>query len=562
MKKISLWFKANDTKLINQYRMMLRRIKKTEALSKLLVLFENPRLKKSNRIWATKIDEAEPVPIDLKEITTPIKKIIIRDMPVKSMLLKILDFGMIHGPIQLERVLLKNKVRFTVLKIKETQKEPTLEEVAQDYHSIEKELHHFSRTLKISNNPTPTELNAVKKSNPKEFKLYTKIRTEQRKAMIEVRNELFKKENTDALPVSEYKKQARALGIKIPIDRGFKGMITKEGEFKTSTNKTLIAPLGSDVRMNKKYKAQTDDTYYCQSTNIQGNKVHHYTEEYFKKKKKEKYVKNLHFGEKLEAVREQVISDLNSPNQIKRSYATIVALVDQAYFRIGNLDSTEKRGTQGLTTLRVENLTIKDDTLYFKYVGKDYVDQAKVITDPALLRNIKQFLANKNPKDFLFTTPIDSKGTQQRVDAKSINTYLKDELKSPVTVHKFRTYHATKMAKEALDEISDMPIPELMDAFQEKIQAIADKMGHKTMSTTIKHYIDSNILQDFFVKKGIAPPKSIKNLITAGIHIFNKTATIKNFTVSSLHTITPEDLEFKNYNETLPPSILELKGII
>jgi hypothetical protein len=77
-------------------------------------------------------------------------------------------------------------------------------------------------------------------------------------------------------------------------------------------------------------------------------------------------------------------------------------------------------------------------------------------------------------------------------------------------------------------------------------------MGHTSSNTTIKHYIDSNVLKDFFNRYSFEPPQAISNLmITANV---NKEEFIE---VISDKTLTQEERDFNSWQESLPSDMME-----
>lgn len=360
-----------------------------------------------------------------------------------------------------------------------------------------------------------------------------------------------------------YSEEMSKLGIPVEIDRSFKGKIDAVGNFRTHMDKRLMALVGSDVKMNEHYDSASDDTYYCISTNSMGHKVNHYTADYFARRKKIKYMKNEDFGKHIDQIRLQVSQDLDSPDKKKQTMALMVSLIDQAYFRIGNAGS-EKHNVRGLHNLQVKHLKIEESNrMHFRYVGKDSIHQHQVVMDDKLAGLVRDLIKDKKPGDYIFSFKQHDK--QVMVHPGDINTYMKHDLKAPVTIHKFRTYHATRMAKEALEEVHIHTPPKpsqtkLLDIFKEKMGKIAKLMGHTSLNTTVKHYIDSSVIMNFFDSLHLIPPPAISNLMAVAASLF-KRADDTYIPVVSDYAITEKEEKFNDWMDTLPESVMKLEEI-
>jgi len=279
--------------------------------------------------------------------------------------------------------------------------------------------------------------------------------------------------------------------------------------FTSGSPRRISPPMNKDFKKNTEWD-KTDQTYYGSSTNDNGTIIYHYTEAYLEKKNKNKFLNNTKVGNEISRIRRLLKEDLKSKDEKTRMMALMVTLVDQAYFRIGNSKS-EKEDIRGLHNLQDKHITINSD-IHFKYRGKDKIIQHQIIVDEKIKFILKKLLANKKPNDYIFTFKDD--GEDKIITPDMINDYLKNDLDCPVTIHKFRTYHATRLAKEELDKIKvgdKKESSEIIDEFNEAMDRVAEKLGHTTCNTTIKHYIDHEILDEFFKKHKVRPPKSIKN---------------------------------------------------
>lgn len=546
-----------------RYKILLNKMRNKKSIGKLTILFDNPRIKRPDIYWARIMDKSEPRSIELKDLFKNIRIILKRKYPVSELLRKILDYGLLNGHFALNRVISKGRIRFDILKEKEikVEKQISVEDSKKEFEKIEVELKEKTKNL-FEEEPTQKDLKKLKESNPEVYKEFSRLKREKTKAVKNVNISVFQESKTETMDVDSYKRRMKSLKVEIYIDSGFVGNISKQRKLLTSDNKLLTAVVGKDVKMNSKYDEILDNTYYCTSINSSGKVVHHYTEDFMLKHKKEKFLKNLKFGESIGGLREQVNEDLDSPNKKLQTEALMVTLVDQAYFRIGN-SASEKKNVRGLHNLQVKHLRIDNkDRLHFSYTGKDMIHQHKIIADEKITNMIKELIKNKKPSDYIFT--FDSKGKQKKVRPGDINSYMKNRLKSPVTIHKFRTFHATRIAKEMLDKIKIVPTitkDKIIKVFKKIVDSIAKLLGHNNSNTTVKHYIDTSVLQSFFNKFKIEPPKVVANLVVANVNQILKLAESDYVRVVSDKTVTDDELKFNDWMETLSPKIMERDAI-
>ena len=269
----------------------------------------------------------------------------------------------------------------------------------------------------------------------------------------------------------------------------------------------IVPPVTGNFKKNQKWD-KSDTTYYGTSTNNNGTLIHHYTEAYINKKKKEKFTNNIKIDDKISQMRNILKKDLKSNDPKIKMMALIVTLVDQAYFRIGNSKS-EKNDIRGLHNLKAKHVTINGG-IHFNYKGKDKITQHQIVVDKKIESIIENLLKNKKPNDYMFT--FKDTGNEKIVTPEMVNNYLKNDLHSPITIHKFRTYQATKLAKEELDKIkvdSQKSSSDILDEFNKVMDQISEKLGHTTANTTIKHYIDYHVLEEFFKKHKVRIPTSV-----------------------------------------------------
>ena len=198
-------------------------------------------------------------------------------------------------------------------------------------------------------------------------------------------------------------------------------------------------------------------------------------------------------------IRTTYYNDMKSgDNTTKRQHATALYLIDNLALRVGGIkDTKEKADTVGVTSLRVEHITLYDDNIIrLDFLGKDSVRYCKKVkVDPVVYDNIKEFIDNRNKKDLLFNS----------ITSTSLNQYL-ESMMPDLTAKVWRTYNASMLFQKELDRVDKnkmTKLPEterinyLISIFNQANTMVAILCNHQknvsgNLSTTIDK-IDSMI---------------------------------------------------------------------
>lgn len=218
-----------------------------------------------------------------------------------------------------------------------------------------------------------------------------------------------------------------------------------------------------------------------------GRWVHNYTLAARVARERDKFESNRVFGRRLPEIRARYRADLDSRDPWARTLALIVALIDQAYFRVGN-ESSDDRGTHGITTLHRRHVRIDGQTVRFDYIGKKRVEQHKVVCDAKLAKLVRGLhAACQKRSDRLFR--VDGRV----ITAADVNAYLGE---FEVTAKQFRTYHATRLARELLLREGVRPPGQREDVIGAVVERVAERIGHDP-GTCRAHYIDPVVLRAY-----------------------------------------------------------------
>lgn len=185
-----------------------------------------------------------------------------------------------------------------------------------------------------------------------------------------------------------------------------------------------------------------------------------------------KYEKARKLEKNIDNIRSQYMRDANSDQLMKRQLGTVLYLIDNFGFRIGNEKSAEEVDTVGASTLRVEHVKFKPpNILIFDFKGKDSIPFYKELkVDNLIYNNFQKFIKNKKNTDDIF----------DQIKAIDINNYLKTFDKS-FSAKVFRTRLASVLM---YNELLNLHIPE--ESSKSKIKTIFNN-ANSNVANVLNH---------------------------------------------------------------------------
>lgn len=139
--------------------------------------------------------------------------------------------------------------------------------------------------------------------------------------------------------------------------------------------------------------------------------------------------------------------NLESKNEELRQLATALYFIDKLALRIGNEKGEDQADTVGVSSLRIEHISLIDNIKFIiklDFLSKDsvrYINKFEV--SEIVYNNLQGFIKNKKLKDDLFDL----------IKADDINKYLQ-RLMTGLTSKVFRTYNASSLFQKELNAIS------------------------------------------------------------------------------------------------------------
>lgn len=220
------------------------------------------------------------------------------------------------------------------------------------------------------------------------------------------------------------------------------------------------------------------------------------TDAYNQKLEEKKMAGNAKVAKAFPQMAAKIDKDLQSPDEKTRANATIAALINTHFLRVGGGKTESKTGSVGASTLRREHIIVHDNFVSVRFKGKSGVAWKVKVTDPALVKNLREFAAGKKPGEKLFSGGPDD-----------VNRYLKEAAGTRITAKMFRTYHSSRIVREQL-----AAAPEPKNAKQAKenvkkaVEYAAELLGH-TPSVAKKSYIDPRIITGYLIQRGSGKKK-------------------------------------------------------
>jgi DNA topoisomerase-1 len=271
------------------------------------------------------------------------------------------------------------------------------------------------------------------------------------------------------------------------------GKTIKDEEIREWIKLLVIPPAWTDVEINENRKADLLVT----GRDDKDRKQYIYHPKYTERQNAKKFDRIINFADKLEHMRRVTGQHLRKRKlNREKVMATMVRLLESAFFRPGSEAYSKENATYGLTTMRSKHLTIKGDELIFSYNGKSGQDQEKHIVNKKLAKIVKEIDEMPGYEIFKYLDEDD-----KIVDVKSddLNSYIQEVMGEEFSAKDFRTWAGTMIAAIALDELGvvDKKDQKLLDNnIKEAVNLVSERLGN-TPSVARSSYIDPCIIEDY-----------------------------------------------------------------
>lgn len=205
-----------------------------------------------------------------------------------------------------------------------------------------------------------------------------------------------------------------------------------------------------------------------------------------------KFERLVEFGDQLPALRRRVRRHMALPGLPKeRVVATVVALLDCCFARIGNEQYARSNGSFGLTTLRDRHAKFDGCGLRLRYRGKGGKEHEAFIDDRRIVNIVRK--CQDIPGQELFQY-VDDHGMGVAVGSADVNDYLREATGEDFSAKDFRTWSATVAAASQLGRMGPARSDREREAnVLDAVDEVAEELGN-TRSVCRSSYIHPDII--------------------------------------------------------------------
>jgi DNA topoisomerase-1 len=180
----------------------------------------------------------------------------------------------------------------------------------------------------------------------------------------------------------------------------------------------------------------------------------------------------------------------------ERAFAAALRIVDAGALRIGSAQYAEENGSFGVTTLRVEHVSIDGPLITCRFPGKSGQQWDTTIEDAELAAALRPMMNREDADTVLAYRGADEKW--RSVDASQLNEFLRQVTGGPFTAKDFRTWQATVVAAMELarQDLLSTSRTARQKAVSATMRAVADHLGN-TPAVARSSYVDPRLVDRF-----------------------------------------------------------------
>lgn len=287
-----------------------------------------------------------------------------------------------------------------------------------------------------------------------------------------------------------YYRNRRGKGF-VYVDKN--GHTVTDDKLKACFKSLVIPPAWKKVEINTSTRAKIWATGF----DAKGRKQYIYNSKFRIKQEAQKFDRILRFAARLEHMRRVTGQHLRmrKPKR-EKVLATMVRLLETAFFRPGNEFYAKENQSYGLTTLRSKHLEVVGNEMIFSYKGKSGQQQERHVLDARLTKIVQEL--DEMPGYEIFKYIDESKNIQD-VKSNDLNEYIREIMGQEFSAKDFRTWAGTVIAAMALDEIGAVEASEqkkLSKNIREAVVRVSEKLGN-TPAIARSSYIDPRIIDNY-----------------------------------------------------------------
>ncbi|GAB3018756.1 DNA topoisomerase IB [Niabella terrae] len=285
------------------------------------------------------------------------------------------------------------------------------------------------------------------------------------------------------------------------------GVRVDDPQLKEYFKSLVIPPAWQSVEISGSSRARI----WATGIDAKGRKQYIYNSRYREKQNAQKFDRIISFAAQLEHMRRVTGQHLRKrkPGR-EKVLATMVRLLETAFFRPGNEAYARENKSYGLTTLRSKHLCIEGDEIIFSYKGKSGQQQERHILDGKLARIVQELDELPGYEVFKYE---DEDGQIIDVKSNDLNDYIREIMGADFSAKDFRTWAGTVIAAMALDELGAVkPLEQkkLNYNIRQAVVTVSEKLGN-TPAIARSSYIDPRVIDNYIHGKTISYFKAAVN---------------------------------------------------
>lgn len=367
-----------------------------------------------------------------------------------------------------------------------------------------------------------------KKKDPDAYAEFIKKRRDMNKVWVDYLKVMTRKSGQKLLPFKQVLETFKTLGLTHILPDEFVGFIDETANLYTIEKKLIKGKpgFGAVIKMNPKYNPKEDNAYVFSATMPSGQISKYYTIDYRVGATEDKFSVVDKLIKQLPKLKAKWEADLlHKPvTDSKGLAATLLQLVFSTSSRVGTVgNATKGVETQGMSTIKVGNVTKGSGFIILKFIGKSGVTHKYKITKRdkilgKIIQNVIELCEGKEDDEMLFTL------NDKLFTGTMLNKYLRS-LGTDATVHKFRTLVGTMMAQKILEKspfkAGECTLAEVLPWYKKAFQQIGEQLNHRTgvgsnekvtAATAISSYVSLDLQKAFFKSLGLREPDFLKKI--------------------------------------------------
>jgi len=201
----------------------------------------------------------------------------------------------------------------------------------------------------------------------------------------------------------------------------------------------------------------------------------------------------IEFGKALPQLRLRMEKDFSQQSLTEsKVIATVLALMERTYIRIGNEDYEKQNGSYGLTTLKDKHVAIKGNQIKFVFKGKKGIMHNISLQHKKLAKAVKDCRDVPGKELFQYYT---EEGIHKSIDSGSVNNYIKEATGGDFTAKDFRTWAGSLNILRSFAALDEMAAEQnKKQNIVKALDEVSRQLGN-TRNVCKKYYVHPSLIE-------------------------------------------------------------------